>query len=102
MGRPRTDLQAILQNIIGKGRIYFQPPSTVRMTYPCIVYERSRIDSDHADNNIYKTDNQYTVTVIYTDPESDLPFKVANIPTARHSTHFITDNLYHDVFTIYF
>lgn len=103
MGKPRIELHRLLQDISDEGiRVYYQPPSTIRMQYPCIVYERSKIEGTHANNQVYKTDIQYTVTVIYTDPDDFLPVAVSKIPTARHSGHFVTDNLYHDVFTIYF
>lgn len=102
MPRPRLELQSLLRQTIGSNKVYFQPSATISMKYPCIVYERSKIDIDHADNKVYKTYNQYTVTAIYTDPDSDLPFKIAKIPTAKHSSHFVYDNLYHDVYTIYF
>lgn len=102
MARPRSELQLLLRTMLGDKYVYFQPPSNVKMVYPCIVYSRSKIDGKHADNNVYKIGVQYTVTVIYTDPDSDLPFKIATIPTAKHADHFTADNLYHDVFTIYF
>ena len=31
-------------------RAYFQPPPNTKMQYDCIVYERSRMDTDFADN----------------------------------------------------
>ena len=102
MVKPRTDLQLLLRTILGDKYVYFQPPSTVKMTYPCIVYERSKIEGEHADNLVYQTKVQYTVTAIYTDPDSTLPFDLAKIPTAKHSGHFVSDNLYHDVFTIFY
>ncbi len=102
MAKPRVELQALLREILGDKYVYFQPPSTISMKYPCIVYERSKINGDHADNLVYKTNVQYTVTAIYTDPDSELPFKLSRIPTARHSGHFVSDNLYHDVFTIFY
>ncbi len=102
MARPRSQLNSLLKNILGSNYVYFQPPSTIRMTYPCIVYERSNIDSEHADNIVYKTDIRYTLTSITTDPDSTIPIELSKIPTAKHTGHFITDNLYHDVFTIYF
>lgn len=102
MPRPRTEFNSLLKDILGSKYVYFQPPSTVKMTYPCIVYERSNIEGTHANNAVYKNDFGYTVTVIYTNPDSDLPIKVANIPTARHSSHFVSDNLYHDVYKIYY
>lgn len=102
MGRPREELDDILRDILGSQYVYFQPPSTIKMKYPCIRYEQSRFDNKHADNAVYKTNIQYTVTVIYLDPDSDLPDKVNKIPTAKHNTHYIAENLYHDVFSIYF
>lgn len=102
MPKPRTELQLLLRNILGDKYVYFQPPSTIRLNYPCIIYERSKIDGDNADNLVYKTDIRYTVTVIYTDPDSDLPIKISKIPTAKHDNHFVSDNLYHDVYTIYY
>jgi len=102
MAKPRTQLQTLLKDILGSKYVYFQPPATIKMTYPCIVYERSKIDVEHADNLVYKTNVQYTVTAIYSDPDSDLPFKVSRIPTAKHSDHFVSDNLHHDVFTIFY
>lgn len=102
MPKPRLELQTLLREILGSKYVYFQPPSTIKMTYPCIVYERSKIDGEHADNLIYKLNVQYTVTAIYTDPDSNLPFELAKIPTAKHSSHFVSDNLYHDVFTIFY
>ena len=102
MAKPRLELQALLRNILGDNYVYFQPPSTIKMKYPCIVYERSKIDGEYADNLVYKTNIQYTVTVIYTDPDSTLPIEVSRIPTAKHSGHFVSENLYHDVFTIFY
>ncbi len=102
MPKPRLNLQKLLKDILGDKYVYFQPPSNVKMTYPCIVYERSKITGDYADNSVYKNDIQYTLTAIYTDPDSDLPMKLAQIPTSRHSGHFVSDNLYHDVFTIFY
>lgn len=102
MPRPRPELHAILRDILGSKNVYFQPPSSISMKYPCIVYERSRIEAEHADNKVYKNDIQYTVTAVYLDPDSDLPLKLSRLPKTRHSSHFVSDNLYHDVFAIYF
>lgn len=102
MGRPRLELQKLLLSILGTKYVYFQPPSTIHMKYPCIVYERSRIEGEHADNLVYRSLIKYTVTAIYTDPDSTLPLEIAKIRTAKHSSHFVNDNLYHDVFEIYY
>lgn len=45
-------------------RAYFQPPSSVKMQYPAIVYSLNDIDTEYANNRIYKTSKAYTVTII--------------------------------------
>ena len=57
--------------------VYFQPPSSVLMNYPAIVYERSSADTRHADNALYLHKCRYTVTVIDADPDSPIPRMVA-------------------------
>lgn len=84
-----------------EGQVYFQPPEGMRIAYPCIVYERERIESDHADNRPYRTQKRYTVTAIDKDPDSRIPDRIAALETSRHERHFVSDNLHHDTFTLY-
>lgn len=86
----------------GECRVYFQPPSNVEMEYDCIVYERSKIDADHADNRPYRLTDRYQLTYIYRNPDSDLVHKIASLPMCSHERHFTADNLNHDVFNLYF
>ena len=51
MPRKRTDLHEILKEILGSDNVYFQPPESYKMEYPCIVYERSALTTRFADNN---------------------------------------------------
>ena len=37
---PRLELQDLLETVLGSQYVYFQPPATLRMRYPCIVYAR--------------------------------------------------------------
>ena len=98
----RFDLQALLEEILGSKNVYFNPPPNVKMNYPAIRYSRSRIDNAFADNSVYKQDLRYEVTAIYKDPDSDLPFKISRLPKCKHDRPYISDNLHHDVFTLYF
>lgn len=101
MARPRIELQRLLENTVGEGvKVYFQAPT--KLSFPCVKYERSKIGIDHADNQPYLTQKQYTLTVICRDPDSDLPDKIATLPSCSHVDKFVNDNLHHDVFTIYF
>jgi len=101
MARQRIELQRLLEDTVGEGvNVYFQAPTI--MEFPCVKYERSKIDIDHADNKPYLAQKEYTLTVIYRDPDSDLPDKIAKLPSCKHADKFVNDNLHHDVFTIYF
>jgi hypothetical protein len=98
----RLDLQTLLEALLGSENVYFQPPPDFQLSYPCIIYNRSNIRSKHGDNQPYKLDNQYALTVIYSDPDSDLPAKIAQLPRCVFDRHFTTNNLNHDVFDILF
>lgn len=98
----RIELHEILENLLGSDHVYFQPPATLKMKYDCIVYERSKIDARYADNNPYSLHDRYQITVIYKNPDCDLPHQIAMLPMCSHDRHFTADNLNHDVFTLYF
>lgn len=83
-------------------RAYFQPPPNTEMQYDCIVYERSRMDTDFADNLPYTIHNRYQLTAIYRNSDSGLPGEIAKLPRCSHERYFTSDNLNHDVFNLYF
>ena len=98
----RLELHNILVDILGSEHCYFQPPESVKLIYPCIVYHRNTGKSDYADNNPYRFRFNYTVTAITKDPDSDIPRKLAGLPLCRFDRHFTADNLNHDVFVLYY
>lgn len=102
MAKERVELQTILEELLGSRNVYFQPPESLKLKFPCIVYERAGIREDMADNEIYLKHKRYTVTVIDEDPDSEIPEKVLALPYCSFDHHFTSENLNHDVFTIYF
>jgi hypothetical protein len=96
----RAGLSALLNAITPN--VYFQPPSNVEMEYPCIVYARSRADTRFAGDKPYLFTQGYTLTVIDKEVDSPLIEAVAALPMCTFSTHFVADNINHDVFDIYF
>jgi len=98
----RLALHNILMSTLGSSNVYFQPPPSFQMSYPCIVYQRSRIDTGFANNLPYKHEKQYSVTVIDDDPDSLIPDKVAELPRCSHDRTFVADQLHHDVFTLFY
>lgn len=99
----RMQLDTILRDIAREhsGKVYFQPPSNVQMTYPAIRYKVSRIDANHADNIPYLLGTQYEVTVIDKDPDSVIAEEIARLPSCSSNRFYTAENLNHWVFTIY-
>lgn len=98
----RLKLQTVLEELLGSENVYYQPPASVHMSYPAIVYSRKNIDNTHADNLVYRQNNSYEIIVIDEDPDSEIVTKVSALPLCNFDRHYETDNLNHDVFTLYF
>ena len=98
----RIDLQNVLEELLGSRNIYYQPPESLKMSYPAIVYARKTIDNSYANNSVYKQNYAYEITVIDKNPDSEIVNKVSKLPTCRFDRHFKSDNLNHDVFTLYY
>lgn len=100
--RPRSELHTILKGILGSNNVYFQPPSTVTLKYPCIIYAIDGMQIKHASNNPYKHGKRYLVTVVDKNPDSDIPEKVAKLPTVQFGRSYSADYLNHNTFRLYF
>ena len=102
MGR-RLDLHNRLVELVGDlGVVYFQPPTGISMSFPCIVYHRDYSAVEHANDNVYFYKQRYLVTVIDRNPDSELTAKVATLPMCTYNRYFAKENLNHDNFYLYF
>ena len=101
MGK-RIDLQTILEGILGSRNVYFQPPETVKMQYPCIVYARSDGITLFTDNKPYVHIKCYKVTIIDKNPDSEILDKVVMLPMCTFDRHYTADNLNHDTYNLYY
>lgn len=98
----RPNLQTLLETVLGSRNVYFQPPSSVHIKYPAIIYSRANIENLHANNRVYLGNIAYQLTVVDRDPDSEIVDKVSQLPKCSFNRHYVADNLHHDVFTIYF
>lgn len=98
----RLELHSVLEEILGSKNVYFQPPESINMKYPAIVYSRSNISNNFANNAPYSQSLSYEIIVIDKDPDSNIVFKVSQLPMCRFDRHYESDNLNHDIFTLYF
>lgn len=95
-------LRSIVKARCGAESVYYQPPANLRMKYPCICYELDKLRNRDADNGVYRQTVHYTVTVIDTKPDSEMTAAMSLLSKASHDRHFISDNLYHDVFSVWY
>jgi hypothetical protein len=99
---PRLELQALLVGLLGSSNVYFQPPTSLQMQYPCIIYKRDSINTVFADNQPYKGKKRYQVIAVDRDPDSDIHDKLAALPLCSHDRTYAADDLNHDVFNLFF
>lgn len=98
----RLDLHNILCDILKTSHVYFQPPESIRMVYPAIVYTLDNIDSRPADNIKYLNMKHYMVQYISRDPDNTVVDTILKLPYSSFDRRFEVDNLYHDCIALYF
>lgn len=97
------ELRALLRENFSTVHIYFQPPESIKLKYPCIVYNRQGYDVRRANNYSYNVQTQYDVTFITRDIESEFPRKILeHFRMISPGRNFVRDNLYHFPFTLYY
>lgn len=98
----RLKLHELLCTLLESRNVYFQPPESVKMKYPAIVYALDDIENSFANDGVYFSKKRYSVTIITSDPDTDLVDKLAALPLCRFNRHYKSDNLNHYVFILYF
>lgn len=99
----RLELHEKLCDILGSRNVYYQPPESLKINYPCIVYEKDDIRFSHADNKIYLKTNRYSITLIGKQVDNPVADKILeNFEYCSFNRSFKNDNLYHDVFVLYY
>lgn len=97
----RLDLQAKFEAILGSRNVYFQPPESVKLSYPAIVYAIKDVETTFADNRAYLKAPSYEVTLIDKNPDNAFVEAILDIPYCTFDRHFKADNLNHYVFTLF-
>ena len=98
----RLELHEVLCSVLGNRNAYFQPPASIKMKYPAIVYKRDDIINSQANNEVYKQEKKYQLIVIDQNPDSEIVQKISKLSKIRYDRHYISDGLNHDVFTIFY
>lgn len=95
-------LQSKLEELLGSRNVYYQPPETLKMNYPCIIYKKRRIEHDYSNDTKYRRKQSYEIIVIDRLPDNDVIDKLLELPYCSYDRPYTSDNLNHDVLTLYF
>lgn len=99
----RLELHEELCNLLGSRNAYFQPPESVKMTYPGVRYSISRPNTKFANDSLYSLTNGYEITFIDKDPDADYITKMyATFQNVSFDRFYIADNLNHWSFTLFY
>lgn len=99
----RLELHEELCELLGSRNVYFQPPESKKIEYDCIVYHRSGYNVKNANDNKYLLNDRYELEYIYRNPDSDLTKQIIkHFMYCRHDRHFVSDNLNHETFDLYY
>lgn len=98
----RQDLSEFLRSVLGEygKNVYFQPPESLKLNFPCIIYELGSYSPTKADNKAYHINESYSITLVTKLPDTNYGKQILNKETAKFDRYFVNDNLYHYVFTI--
>ena len=98
----RLDLQEFLENLLGSRNVYFQPPTSVKMNYPAIVYKRIPGVKLPANDSAYVIFQKYEIVVIDRNPDSEFFEKLLVLPECSFQRSYASDNLNHWVFNLFY
>lgn len=100
----RLELHEKLCSMLGSREVYYQPPESIKMSYPSIVYDMYRINQRFADDLNYRIMPAYSVTIV--DKNEDLDwinnmFETFDKYCSLERT-YKSDNLVHYSFILYY
>ena len=102
MAKDRLQLHEELCDVLGSRNVYFQPPESVKIKYPAIIYHVENIDQKFANNMTYNKDRAYLLILVHPDPDNDIIEKLLfSFPKIRFDRAYDSDNIHHYVYVLY-
>lgn len=93
----RLELQSKLEELLGTRNVYYQPPESIKIRYPAIVYFKNNVVNRYANDGRYLKKNRYEIIVISKKPDESVIDKIMDLPYCSYDRSYKSDNLYHDV-----
>lgn len=98
----RLDLHEKLLEVMGSDAVYYNPPETLKMKYPCIRYKLAYIEKLPANDTAYLQLKSYELTYITDDPDDERVDIIGSLPMIRFNRAYVYDGLYCYTYTIYY
>lgn len=103
METSREELQAMLQEFLGSEHVYFQPPESIRMKYPAIIYDLYRVNQRFASDRQHIGFPGWSITII--DRNKDVDWVSKMLESFKYCSVeriYVADNLAHYAFIVYY
>ena len=102
MARTRVELDRILRSTLGTTNVYFDPPESFKLKYPCIVYSLEGHNEVFADGSQYYRLKRYSILYITRDADDPMVEKLDDLEYCHLSRAYTSDGLFHYAYEIYF
>jgi len=102
MARSRVELDRILRTTLGTDHVYYDPPESFKLKYPCIVYSLSRHQDMFADNRRYFRTKRYTLVYITRDADDPMVETLDDLEYCHLNRPYTADGLFHYAYDISF
>lgn len=97
----RLELDSKLRSLVP--HVYFQPPPSVQLQYPCVIYEQSNGHTTFASNFPYTFQKKYSLILIDRNPDTAFVTTLATyFPMIVMDRAYTADGLNHYAFTLYY
>lgn len=101
--RARSRLRSKLREVLGSSAVYYDPPESVKMDYPAIVYKHSDTRYKSADGKPYIIWHIYRCTVIAKDDDvaDAIGYKLARtVDGIKYDRSDESDGLHHRIYNV--
>lgn len=104
MARSRIELHSWLEELLGSDHVYFQPPESQQLEYPCIVYNLASQYPIHADDKMFLKKDKYVIKLICfaLDYDGDLRANLEAGLQKPLTQVYARDELYHCIYELYY
>lgn len=98
-----AELREIQQTALGYHHTYFEPTEKTRLQYDALVYKKLAPAVRRANDRAYAINDSWQITWISRDPETIVPRLILeHFAYCTPGAPFMSDNLYHFPFTIFY